>query len=347
MYIKKILLAIVLLGLVGMAVFAYYVYNNVFIANTAFNNKEAHVYISRGSNFNDVKVELAPLLKDITTFEAVAKKKKYNTNIKSGHFLIKKGMNNNDIVNAIRNGNTPVKIKFNNQERLENLAGNVAAQMDVDSTSLITAMKDPVFLKKAGFNEHTAIGMYIPNTYEVYWNSTAVSFRDKMLQNYNTFWNTSRTNKAKKIGLSRDEVMALAAIVHKETAKVDERPIVAGVYINRLQKGMPLQADPTVIFSKKLIDNNFSQTIKRVLFKDLTIDSPFNTYKYAGVTPGPITMPDISAIDAVLNYKKHDYYYFVADVHNFGYHKFAKTLRQHNNNAAEYQRWINKKGINR
>jgi UPF0755 protein len=153
--------------------------------------------------------------------------------------------------------------------------------------------------------------------------------------------------KAQALNLSPTEIMTLASIVQKETTKVDERPRVAGVYINRLKAGMPLQADPTVIYAIKEQSGDFKQTIKRVLYKDLELDSPYNTYKYAGLPPGLITMPDISSIDAVLNYEKHDYYYFVADINNFGYHKFAKSLAQHNKNRQDYVRWINQQGVNR
>lgn len=347
MYLKKILLAVVLLGLVGMGIFAYYVYQNIFMPNTAFNNNEAHVYIPTGATFTQVKQELQPLLKDMETFETVAHRKGYSANIKAGHFIIKKEANNNDIINSIRTGNIPIAIKFNNQERLENLASHLANQMEPDSLAFIKAMKDTTFLKQKGFNKNTALGMYLPNTYEVYWNTTAEDFRDKMLKNYNAFWTNARTTKAKSIGLSRDQVIALAAIVQKETAKVDERPRVAGVYLNRLKIGMLLQADPTVIYAKKKQENNFDQVIKRVLYKDLEIDSPYNTYKYAGVPPGPIAMPDISSIDAVLNAEEHNYLYFVADVTNFGYHKFATNLAGHNRNKAAYVAWVNKNGINR
>ncbi|MCH9661641.1 MAG: endolytic transglycosylase MltG [Bacteroidetes bacterium] len=345
--IKKVVVAVLLIGLVFMAGFAYYVYNSVFVSNTAFNNEEAHIYIPTDAQFKDVLEELRPLLENDISFEAVANRKKYPVNIKPGHYIIKKGMNNNDIVNVIRSGNTPITIKFNNQERLENLAGHIANQIETDSSSILAAMKDPAFLEKSGFTKESAIGMYIPNSYEVYWNASGESFRDKMLEEYNRFWTTVRNEKAKAVGLSRDEVMSLAAIVQKETAKVDERPRVAGVYVNRIKKGMPLQADPTVIYAKKLAEANFDQVIKRVLYKDLENESPYNTYKHTGVPPGPITMPDITAVDAVLNYENHGYYYFVADVQNFGYHKFAKTLAQHNRNRQEYVRWINNQGVNR
>ncbi|PSG86302.1 endolytic transglycosylase MltG [Aurantibacter aestuarii] len=347
MYIKKILLAIALIGLVIAGYCSYYVYNTMFQPNTSFNNEEAYVLISKNDTYEDVKLQIEPLLKDIKTFDALAEQKKYKYNVKSGRYIIRKGMNNNDIINSIRSKNMPLNISFNNQERLENLAGRLAQQLDVDSLELLTVMEDPKFLAKHNFTNETAISMYVPNSYEFFWNSSAETIRSRMLKEYEAFWTPSRLKNAKAINLSKNEVVALASIVHKETAKVDERPRVAGVYLNRLRLGMPLQADPTVIYAKKKEANNFDMVIKRVLYKDLEIDSPYNTYKYGGLPPGPITMPDVSAVDAVLNAEKHDYLYFVANVENFGYHKFAKTLAQHNRNKNEYVRWINKMGINR
>lgn len=347
MYIKKILLAILLLGLLGMAVFAWYVYTTVLVPNTAFNNKEAHIYIPTNASFDDVLRELEPLLKDTDAFVAVATKKGYVNNVRPGHYLIEKGMNNNDIINTVRSKNVPIMVKFNNQERLENLAGAISNQIEADSLSLLNAFRDTAFLAANKLKENNALGLYVPNTYEFYWNTSAEGFRDKMALEYKRFWNEQRLKKAKKLNLTPMQVISLAAIVQKETAKVEERPRVAGVYVNRLKTGMLLQADPTVIYAKKLSENNFDQVIKRVLYVDLEIDSRYNTYKYTGVPPGPITMPDITAIDAVLNYEKHDYFYFVANVQNFGYHKFAKTLSQHNQNKAEYVRWISQQGVNR
>ena len=345
--LKKVILATLILGLVLMGGFAYYVYRTLFLDNTAFLNTEAHIYIATGSNFQQVLEDIGPLLKNEESFIALAKRKGYIGNVKSGHFLLKKGMNNNDIINTIRSKNSPILVKFNNQERLEDLAGQLAGQIEPDSLSILNALKDSAFLTQNAFTTQNALGMYLPNTYEVYWNTSATNFRDKMLKEYQRFWNETRKAKAKQIGLSETQVISLAAIVQKETAKVEERARVAGVYLNRIKAGMYLQADPTVIYAKKLVEDDFEQTIKRVLYKDLEIDSPYNTYKYAGVPPGPIAMPDISSIDAVLNAEQHDYYYFVADVNRFGYHKFAKTLAQHNANKAEYVRWISGQGVQR
>ncbi|MDO6517089.1 endolytic transglycosylase MltG [Zobellia uliginosa] len=347
MYIRRILLIIVLAGLVGGGVFAYKVYNAVFSPNTSFNNEKAYVFVPSDASFGDVKELVEPLLKDPESFEQIAIRKGYAANVKGGKYAIVKGMNNNDIVNSLRSKNVPVRVAFNNQETIADLAGRIAMQIEPDSLTLLEAFTDEAFLKANGFGEATRLAMYIPNSYEFFWNSSAEEFRDRMLKEYRRFWTEERLAKAKKLGLSPEEVITLASVVHKETAKVDERPRVAGVYLNRLQRGILLQADPTVIYALKKHTGNFKAVIKRVLYKDLELDSPYNTYKYAGLPPGPIAMPDISAIDAVLNPEKHDYLYFVANVENFGYHKFAKTLAQHNRNKAQYVQWINSQKIKR
>ena len=347
MYIKKIIADTALIGLVVAGIFAYTIYGKFLSPNTSFNNDEAHVYIPSDATYQDVKAELAPLLKDEESFDQVAERKGYISNIKAGHFLIKKGSSNNDIVNSIRSGNIPIKISFNNQERLEDLAGRIGQQLEADSIELISAFKDAEFLKDNGFEEATALSMYLPNTYEFYWNTDAESYRGRMLAEYKRFWTEERKAKAKEQGLTPNEVYALASIVQKETAKADERSRVAGVYLNRLHNGWKLDADPTVIYAVKKEANDFDRVIKRVLYKDLETDSPYNTYMYGGLPPGPIFMPDLSAIHAVLNPESHQYYFFVADVSNPGYHLFAKTMAQHNANRKQYINWINKQGINR
>lgn len=347
MYIKKILLILVLIGLVVGGIFAYTVYAAIFNPNTAFNNEAATLYIHSEDSFEEVKTALAPLLKDIDAFVRTAEQKGYAANVKGGKYIIKKGMNNNDIVNSLRVNNIPVKVAFNNQETIADLAGRVAAQIEPDSVSLLNAFQNAEFLKESGFDADTNLGMYIPNSYEFFWNTSATKFRDRMLKEYHRFWNDDRLADAKALNLDPTEIISIASIVHKETAKIDERPRVAGLYLNRIRKGMLLQADPTVIYALKKHQNNFDLVIKRVLYKDLELDSPYNTYKYKGAPPGPITMPDISAIDAVLNAEKHEYIYMVANVENFGYHKFARTAAQHNQNKVQYIRWINEQKINR
>jgi UPF0755 protein len=347
MYIKKLLWAVALIGIVIGAYFAYFVYSAMFKPNTAFTSDYEYIYVPTEANYNEVRFQLEPLLIDIGKFDALARQKKYITNIKAGKYIITKGMNNNDIINSIRSNNIPIKVSFNNQETLEDLAGRISVQIEADSLSLLSVFTSEDFLKSNEFEYKTALGMYIPNSYEFFWNTSAEQFRDRMLKEYQRFWNDSRLGKAQTLNLSPTEIITLASIVQKETSKVDERARVAGVYINRLKVGMPLQADPTVIYAIKEQSGDFNQVIKRVLYNDLELDSPYNTYKYEGLPPSIITMPDISSISAVLNYEKHNYYYFVADVTNFGYHKFAKNLSQHNRNREEYVRWINQQGVNR
>ncbi|WP_445731806.1 endolytic transglycosylase MltG [Mariniflexile sp.] len=347
MYIKKILLAIVFIGIAIASYFAYYVYKTMMDTNTAFNNDTAYVLIATNSTYEDVKEQLEPLLKNIKTFDALAKQKKYNLNVKAGRYAITKGMNNNDIINSIRSKNLPIKLSFNNQESLEKLAGRVASQIEADSISLLNAMKDPSFFAENSFNKATALGMYLPNSYEFFWNTSAEQFRERMLKEYNRFWTDARKEKAKAIGLSRDQVIALASIVYEESKQASEQPRIAGVYMNRIRIGMPLQADPTLKFAAYQLPEYENTVIKRVLNVHKEIVSPYNTYKNLGLPPGLIAMPDISAIDAVLNYEKHQYLYFAADAKRFGFHKFAKTLSQHNVNAREYQQYLSSQGINK
>ncbi|MFV9551340.1 endolytic transglycosylase MltG [Algibacter sp. PT7-4] len=347
MYIKKILLAIVIIGLVVAAFFANFVYKAMLKPNTAFNNERAYIYVPTKANYQDVRSQLQPLLVDIESFDDLAEQKKYTTNIKAGRFEIKKGMTNNDIINSIRSNNLPIKVSFNNQNTLEKLAGRISKDIEADSISLLKAMKDSTFLADNNFKTETALGMYLPNSYEFFWNTSAEAFRARMLKEYKRFWTDAKIKKAHNFGLSQDQVLTLASIVYEESKQASEQPRIAGVYMNRIRIGMPLQADPTLKFAAYQLPKYKNTVIKRVLNKHKDIDSPYNTYKNRGLPPGLIAMPDISAINAVLNYEKHKYLYFAADAKRFGYHKFAKTLAQHNVNAREYQRYLSSQGINR
>jgi UPF0755 protein len=344
--IKKIITIASTVAISILLIYGFFLINQIFSSNTKFEENELYVYVPTNSDYAAVKEIVAPYVDNMDRFEAVANKKKYPNNVKAGKFLFKKGMNSNDLINALRL-NIEVKLSFNNQERLEDFAGRIGSEIEADSLSLLKSIKDSIFLKENGFTEENVLTLFIPNTYEIYWNTTATKFRDKMIKEYRIFWNEDRIAKAKAQGLTPIKATILASIVHKESVKKDERPRIAGVYLNRLHKGILLQADPTVIYAVKKKSNDFTQVIKRVLNKDLQVNSPYNTYAVAGLPPGPIAMPDITAIEAVLNPEKHDYIYFCASVERFGYHEFAITQAQHQQNAEKYYNWINSQGVKR
>ena len=321
-------------------------YNKYYKDNTSFKDESIFLYIVSNDSvlFTD---SISKYIKSEKTFYKVAERLGYLDNIKTGRFKINKGIGNKELVTSLKFNNTPLTITFNNQERVENLAGRIAKQIYADSTALMNSFTDKDFLVENKFNKENILSIFIPNSYEVYWDIEPDQFRDKMLLEYEKFWNKSRTEKAKNIGLTKKEVTSLASIVQKESIKVDERPTIAGVYINRLNTRMRLQADPTVIYSIKDYYKNFDTIIRRVLYRDLRLNSRYNTYRINGLPPGPISMPDVSAIDAVLNYEKHKYIFFVADPYNKGYHLFARNLSEHNRNKKVYTRWLNSRGIYR
>lgn len=346
MKLRRIVGIVSLIVVIGGTVIGYRLYQQIFSANTKFEDSRVSVFVPTGSDYEAVKKIIAPYVEDMDKLNSVAEKKEYPTNVKAGKFILKKGMNSNDIINSLRQPVT-VNVAFNNQETIERLAGRLSHQIEPDSIALLEAFTDEKFLADNGFNKDNVLSMFIPNSYEFFWNTTPNKVREKMAKEYRKFWNEERLAKAKALGLTPLQVSALASIVHKETVKTDERPRVAGVYLNRYNKGMKLEADPTVIYAMKKQSGDFDQVIKRVLFKDLVIDSPYNMYKYEGLPPGPIAMPDITAIDAVLNPEKHNYIYFCASVTNFGYHEFAVTPAQHEVNRQKYVAWVNKMGITR
>ena len=342
MKLARILVPLVIL--IGFISIDYYNIN--YKENTSFSEDSIFLYVIKDDSLRFAD-SISKYVKSEKTFYRVAKRLDYLENKKTGRFKISKGLGNKDIISALRFNNTPLTITFNNQERVENLAGRLSKQIYQDSISLISSFKDKIFLKENNFTTDNILSMFIPNSYEVYWNIGADEIRDKMLKEYNKFWNDERSEKAKKLNLSKLQVISLASIVQKESVKVDERPTIAGVYINRLKRNMRLQADPTVIYSIKDYYKNFDTIIRRVLYRDLRLNSKYNTYRINGLPPGPISMPDISSIDAVLNYENHKYIFFVADPYNPGYHLFARNLSEHNKNRRVYTRWLNSKGIYR
>ena len=341
---NKKIKSVLKIGTIILVVIASIVFIKFFTNNTSFSEKEHFVEIPSNANYQEVIKRISPFIKNTSDFEIIAKMRSYTNHVKPGRFLFKNGMNSFSLVSALRH-NVPVKLAFNNQERLEDFAGRIGSQIEADSLSLIKVFRDSTFLKQNGFTQDNVFTLFIPNTYELYWNTSAVTFRKKMIDEYHKFWTSERIAKAKANNLTPIEATILASIVHKESVKKDERPRIAGVYLNRIRLGMPLQADPTVIYAVKLMDNNFNQVIKRVS-KDYTVlDSPYNTYKYLGLPPGPIAMPDITALEAVLNPDKNNYIYFCASVTHFGYHEYAETNEQHNINRKKYTDWLDAKAI--
>tara|TARA_B100001287_G_scaffold248799_1_gene228230 strand:- start:416 stop:1453 length:1038 start_codon:yes stop_codon:yes gene_type:complete len=343
MYIKRVLKLTVAIGLIFMGAFAFYVYKVMFMSNTSFEKDYVHIYIKSETKFNELKNQLDPYLLNINDFSVLAKRKKYN--VKAGKYRINKGMSNNDIIDNLRSNNITVNVTYNNINNLNDLAGKISNQIEADSISFLNSFKSD-FFKEKDFDEKNILSMYIPNSYNFFWNTSAGKFNERMFEEYTKFWQkNNRVEKANKIGLSKTEVMILASIVYEESKGNIELPKIAGVYLNRLKSNWKLQADPTVKFAAYKLDEYKNTVIRRVLNKHLKIDSPYNTYKYNGLPPGIISMPSIQAIDAVLNPEKHNYYFFAADPTNPGYHTFATSFSEHKRNARKFHRYLNNKGI--
>ncbi|MGB0777261.1 MAG: endolytic transglycosylase MltG [Flavobacteriaceae bacterium] len=339
--IKKIILGSLFLGLlISIAVFYSVSVQGALTEKTT-------IYISSEDSYSEVFEKLKPRMKSPQLFDKIAALKKYPSLIKDGKYIIGTDQSIISIVNDLRIGKqVPVNIKFNNQDNLEQLAIRLSEQLELNSGDLYRVLSDSSFIAKNGFTINTALAMYLPNTYQVYWDIEPEQLRARFLNEYRKFWNDNRVAKAKAQGLSPIEASILASIVQKETSYLAERPTVAGLYLNRIHQGIPLQADPTVIYAlKQAYGQDFE--VKRVLNKDLLINSPYNTYKHRGLPPGLISMPDLSSINAVLNPAQHDYIYMCASVDNPGQHEFARSLSKHNANAAKYRRWINQQGIKR
>ena len=295
--------------------------------------KDVSLYIPTGSDYQYVKDELISLnvLRSKNAFDWLAKKSHYNENVHPGRYVLTDGMTNQQLVNMLRMGHqTPVKVVFNNMRTVEQLAGRISEQIEADSASIINEINN---------NNDVDATTFIPNTYEFYWNTDADDFVAKMVAEHKRFWNETRLQKAKDIKLTSRQVSILASIIDKETTKTSEMSRIAGVYLNRLKKHWPLQADPTLVYA--IGDYN----IRRVLDIHKNIDSPYNTYKFAGLPPGPICIPSIAAIDAVLNAEKHNYFYFCAKDDLSGYHVFASNINDHNRNAERYRKALNKNKI--
>ncbi|MFQ5335309.1 MAG: endolytic transglycosylase MltG [Flavobacteriales bacterium] len=331
--------------LISAAFFARHFYKVIYQPNVVISGKKsAFFYIPTGSDAHDVANLLyeGNYILNRNSFEWLMQKKNYFNHVHPGRYKLKNGMSNNELINMLRSGQQlPLRITLHNFRFKEALAGKVGALLEADSASIIALLTDAAFAGRYGFNTESIMTMFIPDTYEFLWNTSAEEFLQRIAEEYKKFWTEKRLRQARALGLQQSEVSILAGIVQKETAHADEMPVVAGVYLNRLKKGMLLQADPTVVFAV----GDFS--IRRVLNVHKEVDSPYNTYKYSGLPPGPICMATKTAIDAVLNAGKHHYLYFCAKEDFSGYHNFAKTYAQHRINARKYQAALNKRRIYR
>ena len=336
-----------LVFLIGGSVLAisltFYFYQVFFVANTLVESDKPYLLkIPSNSVYKNVvdKLYEERVINDALSFSFVAKVLGYQDGVKPGLYQIEPKMNNLQLVRMLRSGQqTPVRVTFNTVRTQEDLAEKISVNLEVSKEQFLELLQDSVYIRKFGFEEETVMSMFIPNTYEFWWDTSAAELFERMHKEYQSFWTEARSQKAQDLGLSKEEVSTLASIVQAESQKSDERPEIAGVYLNRLRIGMPLQADPTLVFAA----SDFS--IKRLSAKQMAIDSPYNTYKYAGLPPGPINLPDINSLDAVLNPEKHNYLYFCAKEDFSGYHSFAVGYEEHLSNARRYQRALNAANI--
>jgi UPF0755 protein len=318
------------------------IYKSIFGISIRAEKPAKVLIIQTGASYEQVvdSISAIHLVKNLRLFDWIAKRKSYPDLIKPGRYVIDRDFSYNDFLNMLRSGHqTPVRITFQNIRTLNQLAGKIGRQIEADSLQIMNFLSDETNYSDDGFKKETVIAVFIPNTYEIYRNTDARGLYNRMLKEYRNFWNEQRLDKAKQKGVSPIEAAILASIIDDEVVKPAEKPRIAGVYLNRLKRGIPLQACPTIKFAL----NDF--TITRILYKYLEIDSPYNTYKHSGFPPGPIGCPSIEGIDAVLNAENHDYLYFAAKADFSGYHNFSRTLAEHNHYAAIYQKELDKRKI--
>lgn len=339
---KKILIPFIIFSTV-LTTSTVYVYQMLYAPNFLINQTEKFIIIKEETNFDELRNQLIEdtLLNDVISFSVLSKLMDYDTNIKIGAYKVKTNMSNYNMISMLRSGNqTPINITFSYARKIDDLAEKITEKLKISSEDLTTYLYENLDNYK-GFNEIDIISIFLPDTYEVYWTISPRNLVDKMYSEYEKFWNSERLKKLEKINLNKKESIILASIVASETRMLDEADRIAGVYINRLNKNMRLQADPTLVFAA----NDF--TIKRVLNKHKKIKSPYNTYIHKGLPPGPIRLTPKKYIDAVLNYEKHNYIFFCAKEDFSGYHSFATNLRDHNSNARKFQRALNERKIYR
>lgn len=324
--------------------FTFYAYQILYTPNILLGKPAQLFQIPKGTTFAELQRGLmdAGIVHDLVSFSFLAKMRDLDTNLKPGMYEFRENMTNTAAIAMLANGlQKPVKLTFSTARKLEDLPAKLSVGLELDSADLAVLLLNDSVALAYGFDQQNFISMFLPNTYEVYWTTTPHELLDRMKREYDRFWNEERKQKAANMGMTPLQVSTLASIVDAETNRMDEAATIAGVYINRINRGIPLQADPTLVFAI----GDFS--IRRILAKDKAIDSPYNTYLYRGLPPGPIQMPAIAAVEAVLNYEDHRYLYFCAKEDFSGYHVFAKTLSEHNINAQRFQQALNRERIYR
>lgn len=339
---RKFLIVLLFLLAIALA-FGYYAYKAIYSPNVILEDSEI-ITLSTGTDFDGLVKILREdgIIEHDKSFRQVAKLMKYGEGeIPTGKYEIKPNWSNKDLISLLRSGRQkPVKVTFNNLRTEIQVLGKISSYLEVDSSDLVQYFKSTPVKEKLQLDDQNLITLFIPNTYEMFWNVTKEEIVTRFMKENQSFWSKgNRADKADALEMSKEEVITLASIVEKESLRRDEKPTIAGVYLNRIQRGIPLQADPAVVFGLKAFE------LRRVLNKHLEIDTPYNTYMHAGLPPGPICLPSISSIDAVLENKKHDYLYFCAKPESNGGHLFAESLTQHNRNARVYHNWLNKQGI--
>lgn len=337
---KKFIIALVLIIVIGIGLTCINYYLKYFGANVT--GKQQYLYIHTGASYADVYKTIRDegMVKDTETFNWAAQKMNYILRVKAGKYRLKPGMTNRALINELASGTQePVTLAFHTMRLKQQFAAFVSKKIEPDSTAILKLLDSADFVKQYGFTTDDVYTMFLPNTYQLYWNTSPEKFFKKMYAAYEKFWTPERRQKAAAINLSPIQVSILASIVDAEALHDDEMPTIAGLYLNRLNKGMKLESDPTIIFAL----NDF--TIHRVLNKDLTVESPYNTYEHTGLPPGPVMMPSVNALNSVLDYKKTDYLYMCAKADFSGYHAFATNQADHLVNARAFQHALSQRHI--
>lgn len=328
------------------SIFLFSIFSCSFLYEENQNVKEeGHLYIYPGSSYRQVLDSLEPMLSNVDDFDVVAQSVDYDRYVIPGKYFITKDLTNKELALKLKEGKQEqVKVKIKNSPTIFHMAGDVNKDIIADSTDIVNAILENTRFKKEGLDIETSKIYFIPDTYFFTWLTTGEGFVDRMIKEHDKFWNDERKQLLAQSGMTELEVYTLASIVQMEASKADEQPKVAQAYLNRLNQGRKLEADPTSVYAYKL-ENGFDEKIQRVYHKHLKTASAYNTYQVTGLPPAPITLPNGTAIDAVLKPQKHDYIFFCADPDRPGYHSFTSSYSEHLRNAAKYRKWLKENNI--